>query len=221
LIYFFCPIEIKTPNNLNFDIMKIFSFYKIYFLILFNFFIDPSVVLAEGLRDVKPPIPLPFPFFLVILMIAILLIVMVIFLFWFRLKKKNTKKSIPSQVIIPPWQKAFKLLAELQKERLLQEGKVKEYYLKLSNILRNYIEEKFDIKAPEMTTEEFLFSLKNFSDFTGKQKNMLKDFLTCCDMVKFAKHMPEIVHAKESLEIIKSFITETKKEITHNVEPAQ
>ncbi len=167
--------------------------------------------LAEGLRDVKPPVSYPFRWnsLLIVLVVFVLLGIIALCLWLYKNKKKSFNDSKVVQIL--PWQKALGRLDALIKEDLLAKGEVKEYFLRLSDILRRYFEEEMHISAPEMTTEEFLIYLKDFSTLTNVQKNILKEFLTCCDMVKFAKFDPGKEHSQKSMEIVRKLIEETRK----------
>ena len=60
----------------------------------------------------------------------------------------------------------------------------------VSDIVRVYLEERFSFRAPERTTEEFLHELKATNLLLPDQKQSLGDFLSICDMVKFARYEP-------------------------------
>jgi hypothetical protein len=60
----------------------------------------------------------------------------------------------------------------------------------VSDTIRWYLEERFDFRAPERTTEEFLYELQATNLLTPDQKTSLGDFLNRCDLVKFAKYEP-------------------------------
>ena len=100
---------------------------------------------------------------------------------------------------------AYEQLKELQRLDLPGKGLVKEYYTKLSDIIRHYLEDRFSFRAPEMTTEEFMEAIKNSSKLIKGHKETLKEFLVHCDMVKFAKYGPtplemlDVFHAAERL----------------------
>jgi hypothetical protein len=96
----------------------------------------------------------------------------------------------------------------------LQGGGVKEFYVGVSDCVRHYIEHAFKLKAPEMTTEEFLDSLKDSPALTLDQKNLLKGFMSACDMVKFAKYTPSNVEAESVYTTAKNFIHETSVALT-------
>ena len=158
------------------------------------------------LRDVKPPVDYPSLLPMILLVVCLVLGALGIYCLIRRLRSfpnaNNLKK--PS-----PWQKAKNQLEALAQEELLQQGKLNEYYSRLSDSLRRYIEERFSIRAPEMTTEEFLVHLQSSSDLLAEQKEALTKFLRSCDMVKFAKYHPDPSEAKQSYELALAFIEET------------
>jgi hypothetical protein len=89
-------------------------------------------------------------------------------------------------------------------------GQVKEYYVGVSDCIRRYIERVFGLKAPEMTTEEFLNSLKESAALNSEQKDLLKNFLKACDLVKFARYAPTAAEAESVYISAKKFVEETK-----------
>jgi hypothetical protein len=60
----------------------------------------------------------------------------------------------------------------------------------VSDTIRLYLEERFDFRAPERTTEEFLYELQGTNLLTSDQKDSLGGFLQSCDLVKFARYEP-------------------------------
>ncbi len=60
----------------------------------------------------------------------------------------------------------------------------------VSDTVRQYLEERFNFHAPERTTEEFLHELKATDLLLPDQKESLGEFLSVCDMVKFARYEP-------------------------------
>ncbi|MBN2453149.1 MAG: hypothetical protein JXB40_02660 [Candidatus Omnitrophica bacterium] len=104
-------------------------------------------------------------------------------------------------------------LEELEaiRAQFLRGGDIKEYYVGVSDCVRRYIERAFRLKAPEMTTEEFLDSLRDSSSLTVPQKDLLKGFLNACDLVKFARYRPTGAEAENVYTTAKSFVEETKE----------
>ena len=166
---------------------------------------------AEDIRDVRSPVALPFNFFIIFVILILALIVAVFFLVRFFIKRR---KSTQKEVVVPvrpPWEIAYEKLKKLFNDNLPAQGKVKEYYSRLSDIVRGYIEGRFEINAPDMTTEEFLSSAKLANKFSASQKELLKEFLSCCDMVKFAKYGSSESEAERSYAAAKRLVDETKE----------
>jgi hypothetical protein len=118
---------------------------------------------------------------------------------------------------ISPDEIAYQELDKLLADDLLTRGEVKLFHLRISDILRSYIENRFGLKAPERTTEEFLAEL---TQDLQMQKALLKDhkrllgeFLNQCDLVKFAKHEPSIEESGKTVVICREFIEETKEKV--------
>ncbi len=126
------------------------------------------------------------------------------------MKKRNKPeaKAIPPR---PAHEIAYEALRELMSRDYLKAGKVREYYFELSNIVRHYIENRFQLKAPEMTTEEFLTTLKHAEILNREQKGVIREFLSHCDMVKFAKYLPDEREIELSYDSAKKLIDGTKE----------
>ena len=80
-------------------------------------------------------------------------------------------------------------LEELDKKKLWQQGLVKEYHSTVTDILRGYIEERFQVPALESTTDDLL-SILRMSSMGAGQREQLANLLRMADMVKFAKWTP-------------------------------
>ncbi len=161
------------------------------------------------LRDIKNPVNLPQKinryFIMAMLILAVILILSAVFL----LKTKNTP-GLSS--LKPAHEIAYEQLAALRKKDLIGQGKIKEFYIEISDITRHYIENRFNIKAPEMTTEEFFIKVKVHPQFKAGHKTLLKEFLLCCDLVKFAKYTPLTPEIDSTFESAEKFIGQTKEE---------
>jgi hypothetical protein len=96
-------------------------------------------------------------------------------------KRKVIQAIIPP---VPPHIRAKQRLAE----SLALINQPREFCIAVSDAVRVYLEERFDFRAPERTTEEFLLDLKKTDLLMRDQKDSLGDFLTRCDLVKFAKY---------------------------------
>ena len=109
---------------------------------------------------------------------------------WKRLKKPETtivdnKPKEPAHVI------AFRELEKLKEEKLWQKGEIKLYYSRLTEIIRQYLLNRFTIPALEMTTVETLDALRNKGIEEDETFRKLRTILTGGDLVKFARYQPE------------------------------
>ncbi|MCG8569179.1 MAG: hypothetical protein MJB14_03490 [Spirochaetes bacterium] len=162
------------------------------------------------IKDIEGPLAPKSRLWIILLVIffALLIIGAIITGLIFYFKKKE-KKEITSY--ISAYQLAIDRLEKLVKKNLVENQQVKEFYYELSNILRKYIEERFHLKAPEQTTEEFLENLKkNTTTFGEEEKSTLITFLNHSDPVKYAKHQPADDEIQTSFNHCKNFIIQTR-----------
>jgi hypothetical protein len=126
------------------------------------------------------------------------------------LRRKKTKAAV--RIFKPAHEIAYARLQSLIQQDLIKAGKVKEFYEAISDILRHYIEDRFDLRAPERTTEEFLFEIRDAGVLSDTDRKALAEFLTHCDLVKFAKHSPTNEQIQHTFDLAKNFIEQTKSE---------
>jgi len=123
---------------------------------------------------------------------------------------------------LSPVERAEQLLGQLRESRLLLENKYKEYYTRTTDVLRNYLEERLGISAPELTTAQLLNLLevytREFKDdrvfsFGGERLGELKAVLDRADLVKFAKSSPGSGVAEQDLESVWGLIQSVESEV--------
>ncbi len=166
-----------------------------------------TVAAAQQLRDVKPPLEMPFGGKWMLWALPVLALIAIS---WLIRRWRKGRLQKPQRPPDPPWTIARRELEQLQKDDLPSQGRAKEYYVRLSDIVRHYLEGRFGIQAPEMTTEEFLEHLKHTAILNELQKTFLQDFLTQSDMVKFAKRAATAAEMQQSFELAGQLIDETK-----------
>ena len=168
----------------------------------------PADVPEPDIKEIAPPFDLAGlpPWAYALITAGVLALAAAAYYFW-RRRKKEVEAAIP---VIPPHELAFEELEKLLAEDLIAQGQIKPFYLRLSNILRRYIEGRFGLHAPESTTEEFLEDLRAGTDFSSEQKSLLRRFLQHCDLVKFAKHEPGQDEVDLAVGSCRTFIDETK-----------
>jgi len=149
--------------------------------------------------------------------------VIVLLIIWYILRKKyglpgeNAKSDLP---LLPPHVVAIMELDRLKSEKIWKKGKNKEYYTALSDILRKYIQRRFQINALEMTTDEILTLFKRDKNAQSVYQN-LRQILQLADLVKFAKIQP--IENENEISIMNSylFVNQTKVEEAEPTEEIQ
>ncbi len=111
--------------------------------------------------------------------------------------------------IIAPGEWAHTQLDELERRKLVEQGRVHEFYFQLSSVVRQYLERRFDIMAPERTTEEFLRETRRSNVLADDHKQLLADFLRAADMVKFALHEPSATESGLAMMAARGFVEQT------------
>ncbi len=149
---------------------------------------------SGDIRDIKGPLTIPFQ--VITLLPWVIGIVMggaalywLVRRYYFRRPTSETRPAPPPPAR-PADEVAYESLLALELSGLLTRGEVKTYHIRLSDIMRVYVEGRFNVQAMEMTTGEVLAGLRTTgtrSDVVGRFRQLLDR----CDLVKFAKHRPE------------------------------
>ncbi|MFV0583753.1 MAG: hypothetical protein ACK5N4_17100 [Parabacteroides gordonii] len=160
----------------------------------------------------KPPFVLADYYPIIYGVLLALFLICVIAYIIKRLRNKQSlipfKKPEPK---LPPHEQAIKELDEIKQQKLWQQGRNKEYYTLVTETLRRYIVERFNINAMEMTSGEILDILRKDHEADSVYEN-LKQILNLSDYVKFAKMNPLPSENEQSLSNAYLFINQTKKE---------
>ena len=173
---------------------------------------------ASDVRGIKPPVSLDKRYFKLYIIIAIVfgvLLLVAIVLHYVYHRKQAEAESIPEP--LSAHQIAYNDLESLKAMDLVSKGQIKEYYYRLSNIVRHYIENRFKLMAPERTTEEFLIEMTVTGELTAAHKELIGNFLEHCDMVKFAAYGPDSREIESSFNSAKKLVDETKVVFQENI----
>ncbi len=84
------------------------------------------------------------------------------------------------------------------------------YFVSLSGIVRRYLEDRFAVRSPELTTERFIDLVSGSPDLSDDHQALLRDFLTQCDLVKFAHAIPSREAVRQAVAAAERFIDETR-----------
>ncbi len=141
-------------------------------------------------------------------LLLVLLLVVSIYL-WVRLKQ-NKPIIVRVKVVkhLPPHKKALIKIEQIKQDKLTVSSNQKEYYTKLTDTLRRYIEERFGFNAMEMTTSEIIEHLQKEGD--NQMLLELKELFETADLVKFAKYSAQINENDLNLVNAIHFIDNTK-----------
>jgi hypothetical protein len=160
------------------------------------------------IRDIRPPIEPPFYWRPYYVGGAALAVVVATALLAYRLLRRRERAAagVPPR---PAHEIAIEDLERLRGRRLTDHGLFKEYYSALSGIVRAYLERRFAVRAPEMTTEEFLLTSARGGRLQSTHRALLSDFLSESDLVKFARHVPTIADSERAYAAARRFVDET------------
>ncbi|MDR2910236.1 MAG: BatD family protein [Bacteroidales bacterium] len=165
-----------------------------------------------GPTDIKMPYGAPVILKEVIPhILGIILIGAILFLVLYSIKRRKNiitqKPQEPAHII------ALLELERIKNEKLWQKDKIKQYYSEITEVLRNYMGNRFQIPAMEQTTDEILQIFINRDNLLNeKSLSNLKQILSLSDLVKFAKYKPSA--DDDNMTLINSFffVNDTKLE---------
>ncbi|MBT6964915.1 MAG: hypothetical protein HOA01_01695 [Flavobacteriales bacterium] len=177
-----------------------------------------TIILEEGaeLKDIKQPMEAPigwsdiWPWLLGIVLLILIAYILKKYVF----TKKEALKIEKPKVIIPADITALQQLTKLDEAQLWQAGNVKKYHSEISEIIRRYTENRFNFIALELATEEIISELK--SKVNNEQLASITILLKRADLAKFAKSKPEETENKESMQLAKHFVAQTKQKQINN-----
>ena len=141
---------------------------------------------------------------------VIALIIMLIVYFVRRSRNREETVETPKAPPLPADIKAINALEKLRVQQLWQQGKVKEYHTRLTDILRIYLSDCYGIQSTEMTTDQTLEAFETTKACNTDTEAMLRRILQTADMVKFAKSEPQPYEHDRSLADAKQFVESTK-----------
>lgn len=173
---------------------------------------------SKAIFDIKPVEKAPFvlsdylrPVFMVWggLSLAILAVMLVLV---FRRRRELERMPAPDpELLLPPHVAALKALDTIREEKLWQQGRYKDFYTQLTDVLRKYIFRRYGIGALEMTSGEILEALR-LDEESKEIRQMLAQILTLSDFVKFAKMNPLPDENDRALRDAYVFVEQTKME---------
>jgi len=165
---------------------------------------DPAQLVlreARGIHEAPPEPSRPGPLLIALLGGAVLAAGAAA---WLVLRKRPVRLAPP----VPPHEIAYDALRRLVALDLIEKGEIELFFVHLSRILRDYIEKRFDVHAPERTTQEFLEEAARHPALETHGMR-LGEFLDLSDRVKFARFRPEAAAIQGAFDAVKRFLEET------------
>jgi len=144
--------------------------------------------------------------------LSILMLVMMAVCYYLYLRLRDNKPIIAHIKIVKrllPHQKAMKEIEQIKADKMVSSDNQKEYYTKLTDTLRRYIEERYGFSAMEMTSTEIIERLMQTDQQSLEE---LRQLFTTADLVKFAKYSTMINENDANLVNAIDFINQTKLE---------
>ena len=152
------------------------------------------------------------PYILGIILIAAIIFFIFYYIRWKKKKvplfSKAEKPAEPAHII------ALRELDRIKMQKLWQQEKIKQYYSEVSDTIRSYIQNRFDIQAMEQTSAETIGTFKLNRNLVDENSlDQLQHILSLADLVKFAKYKPLPDDNNLTLMNAYFFVNQTKKEI--------
>ena len=165
-------------------------------------------VMQKEMKDINGLAP-PETFPNLLLWIIPAALLLLALLTWFGLALIRRLRKIHEQALAPalPWDEALEALEALPWREWLLEGQVKRYYYALSEVLKRYIERRFEFDAAEQTTTEMLASMRAYKT---PMRDEVARFFSRSDLVKYAKAIPATDEAERAIEQVREFVLKTR-----------
>lgn len=178
---------------------------------------EVKVDTTKAIYDIKEPLAVSYSFMdwlrdnsklVLFSFLGILLIAALIWYFIKKRKQKPVKEAAPVPVL-PLHTLTLDKLNALKSQKLWEQGQVKQYHIELTDIIRDYLEKRYEINALEQTSEEIFSGLRHLN-IAEQNMNKLRQMLLLADLVKFAKAAPLNNDNEQSMENAISFVMNTK-----------
>ncbi|MFH1715192.1 MAG: hypothetical protein ABH857_03240 [Elusimicrobiota bacterium] len=165
---------------------------------------------TDDIRDIKRPKRAYYPVWFYIVGVLLMAVFVGGILYYLYSKKKLLQiLGVEEKIIEPPDVIALRELQRLKTLGYIEEGLIKEFYIGISETIRVYLESGFNVEILDKTTHEVYFALKN-AKIDKKLVTEIKEFLEECDLVKFAKFVPDKKVIEEDYDTAVKIVKERK-----------
>jgi hypothetical protein len=139
------------------------------------------LLLAENATDIVPPVNYSLVPPWMIFVASLLVLTIIGLAVWYGRKLFQKDKPAPT-----PRERALGALNEIEKD--VERINPYQFSIRVSEILRRYVMEQFDLPMTRQTSVEFLNAISSAANFSEDEKTLLADFLNRCDLIKFARY---------------------------------
>jgi hypothetical protein len=167
---------------------------------------------TKAIYDIKQPIAVKYSFMdwlrdnsIKVLLGLLLIIILIGIWYYFKKRKKVVPVVVEVKPVIPLDVQALNKLAALKDKKLLEQDEVKQYHSELTDIIREFLEKRYKIRALEQTSDEIFSGLRHL-EIAEENRNRLRQMLMLADLVKFAKQKPLAVENDQSMENAIGFV---------------
>ncbi|MBR0036667.1 MAG: hypothetical protein IJP70_03385 [Bacteroidales bacterium] len=181
---------------------------------------DPQAM--QGLKAIMEPDFVIWDYVWWMVWVLLVLAVGCIGYFLYRFYQKHWNHEVvvqfPKEKLAPPHVVALEALQQLGDKKLWQNGQYKAFYTELTDILRRYIERRYQVSAMESTTDEIMAELVELTVSQRSSYNNLHEVLQLADFVKFAKYEPLPDENQMAFMNSRLFVEQTKETVVESAE---
>ena len=162
-------------------------------------------VAVSDIHEIAPPVDYSLvPPWVIYFGAGLCLVVLGLIAWWIH------KRSLRPKAIRSPRERALDALTQIERE--METMTPYQFSIAVSDILRGYVTEQYQLPVTRQTSFEFLSLLAKNSPFSNEEKSLLEDFLGRCDLIKFARYDATIHDSQSLLEEAKQFVKGAKLE---------
>jgi len=157
------------------------------------------MVLAQALPDIAPPVSYSLVPPWVIFVASLIALTIIGLAIWYGRKLFQKDKPVPT-----PRECALAALSEIEMD--VERINPYQFSIRVSDILRRYVMEQFDLPMTRQTSVEFLNAIGSAANFSDDEKTLLADFLNRCDLIKFARYEATSADSRLLLDEARQFV---------------
>ncbi len=157
------------------------------------------MLLAQALPDIAPPVNYSLVPPWMIFVASLIVLTIIGLAIWYGRRFLRKKQVTPS-----PRERALAALTRIESE--VEKIPPYQFSIRVSDILRRYVMEQFDLPMTRQTSVEFLNAIASAANFSDDEKNLLADFLNRCDLIKFACYEATTADSRLLLDEARQFV---------------